>query len=85
MQKRRGLGRGLGALIPTEVASSSGATLVDVPIGAIEPNRLQPREHFDEDTLVSLAASVRELGVLQPILVRRIDQDRYELIAGERR
>lgn len=85
MQKRSGLGRGLGALIPTEVASSTGATLVDVPVGLIEPNRLQPREHFDEETLASLTASVRELGVLQPILVRRIDQDRYELIAGERR
>jgi ParB family chromosome partitioning protein len=84
-QKRSGLGRGLGALIPTEVASSTGASLVELPTGAIEPNRLQPREHFDEDTLASLTASVRELGVLQPILVRRLDGDRYELIAGERR
>jgi ParB family chromosome partitioning protein len=84
-QKRSGLGRGLGALIPTEVASSTGAALVELPTGSIEPNRLQPREHFDEDTLASLTASVRELGVLQPILVRRLDADRYELIAGERR
>lgn len=84
-QKRSGLGRGLGALIPTEVPSSSEAALLDLPPSAIEPNRLQPREHFDEDTLVSLTASVKELGVLQPVLVRRIDRDRYELIAGERR
>lgn len=84
--KRSGLGRGLGALIPTEAAGSgSGAALLELPTGAIEPNRLQPREHFDEDTLASLTASVRELGVLQPILVRRLDGDRYELIAGERR
>ena len=76
-QKRSGLGRGLGALIPTEVTSPTGAALVDLPTGAIEPNRLQPREHFDEDTLASLTASVRELGVLQPILVRRLDAERY--------
>lgn len=84
-QKRSGLGRGLGALIPTEVPSSTDAALLDLPPSAIEPNRLQPREHFDEETLVSLTASVKELGVLQPVLVRRIDRDRYELIAGERR
>ena len=85
MQKRSGLGRGLGALIPTEVAEGAGAMLLDLPTSAIEPNRRQPREHFDEDTLAALTASVRELGVLQPILVRRLGDDRYELIAGERR
>ncbi len=85
MQKRSGLGRGLGALIPTEIAGGAGATLLDLPTGAIEPNRLQPREHFDEETLASLTASIRELGVLQPVLVRRLADDRYELIAGERR
>lgn len=85
-QKRSGLGRGLGALIPTEVAAvTSAASLLELPTGSIEPNRLQPREHFDEDTLASLTASVKELGVLQPILVRRLDGERYELIAGERR
>ncbi len=85
MQKRSGLGRGLGALIPTEIAGGAGATLLDLPTSAIEPNRLQPREHFDEETLASLTASIRELGVLQPVLVRRLGDDRYELIAGERR
>ena len=85
MPKRSGLGRGLGALIPTEIAGGAGATLLDLPTSAIEPNRLQPREHFDEETLTSLTASIRELGVLQPVLVRRLGDDRYELIAGERR
>ena len=85
MQKRSGLGRGLGALIPTEIAGGAGATLLDLPTSAIEPNRLQPRELFDEETLTSLTASIRELGVLQPVLVRRLGDDRYELIAGERR
>lgn len=85
MQKRSGLGRGLGALIPTEVNEGLGTALLELPIGAVVPNRLQPREHFDEETLSSLTASVRELGVLQPVLVRRLDGDTYELIAGERR
>ena len=57
---------------------------MDIPVSAIHPNPLQPRENFDEETLASLTASVREVGVLQPILVRR-DGDGYELVAGERR
>jgi ParB family chromosome partitioning protein len=56
-----------------------------VAVDHVEPNRLQPRKHFDEESLASLTASVRELGVLQPILVRAADDGRYELIAGERR
>jgi ParB family chromosome partitioning protein len=59
--------------------------LMEVPLGDIEPNRHQPRNVFDEETLASLAASIRELGVLQPVLVRPMGDDRYELIAGERR
>jgi ParB family chromosome partitioning protein len=58
--------------------------LRDVPVGSVRPNPHQPRRHFDEDSLSSLAASVRELGVLQPVLVRQVD-DGFELIAGERR
>jgi ParB family chromosome partitioning protein len=57
----------------------------EVPITQIEPNQFQPRSHFDEEALAGLTASIRELGVLQPILVRRIATDRYELVAGERR
>ncbi len=85
--RKGGLGRGLGALIPTEVPVSAGGTnLLEIPTSDIEPNRYQPREHFDEETLASLTASVRELGVLQPILVRpAAEPGRYELIAGERR
>jgi ParB family chromosome partitioning protein len=85
MQKRSGLGKGLGALIPTETSEGVGPALQDLPTSSIVANRLQPREHFDEDTLASLTASVRELGVLQPVLVRRIDDEHFELIAGERR
>jgi ParB family chromosome partitioning protein len=86
--ERRGLGKGLGALIPGDLTSPAGdgkGGVVEVPISQIEPNRYQPREHFDEESLAGLTASIRELGVLQPILVRRADNDRYELVAGERR
>ncbi|MDP1794871.1 MAG: ParB/RepB/Spo0J family partition protein [Acidimicrobiales bacterium] len=86
MARPSGLGRGLSALIPTDVTVDRGASFLDIALDHIEPNHLQPRKHFDEDALASLTASVRELGVLQPILVRAIEGgDRYELIAGERR
>src|SRR5690606_25073751 len=57
----------------------------EVPINQIEPNPYQPRNHFDEESLAALTASIRELGVLQPVLVRQLGADRYALIAGERR
>jgi ParB family chromosome partitioning protein len=82
--RRSGLGRGLGALIPTEVLKDRGA-LAELSITAVRPNPRQPRAHFDEEALAALTASVREVGILQPILVRRISDDHYELIAGERR
>jgi ParB family transcriptional regulator, chromosome partitioning protein len=87
MARPRGLGKGLGALIPGEVMGEEGSALREVPIANIRPNTHQPRSHFDEEAMSSLAASIRELGVLQPILVREIDgeSDSYELIAGERR
>lgn len=88
MVERRGLGKGLGALIPgdlTSVSSDGAGGVQEVPISQIEPNRFQPRSQFDEEALAGLTASIRELGVLQPILVRRIGSDRYELVAGERR
>ncbi len=84
MNRPGGLGRGLGALIPSDVTDDSDATFQTVAVSSIYPNQYQPRGHFDEETLDALTASVRELGVLQPILVRQ-DGDRYELIAGERR
>jgi ParB family chromosome partitioning protein len=86
--ERRGLGKGLGALIPGDLTGPGGDGqngVLEVPISQIEPNRYQPREHFDEESLTGLTASIRELGVLQPILVRRAGNDRYELVAGERR
>ncbi len=85
MARRSGLGRGLGALIPSEVTNSDhDASLRELAVSQIDPNPLQPRERFDEEALVSLTASISELGVLQPILVRPAG-DRFELIAGERR
>ncbi len=85
MARRSGLGRGLGALIPAEGTGTAASTLRDVAVGSIRPNPHQPRRHFDEEALSSLVASVRELGVLQPVLVRAVDEGAYELIAGERR
>ncbi len=87
MARRSGLGKGLGALIPTDSVGDRGSALREVPIASIRPNALQPREHFDEEAMSALAASIRELGVLQPVLVRPIEdeQESYELIAGERR
>lgn len=85
MARRSGLGKGLGALIPTEVTGERGSSLVEIPIGDVRPNAYQPRRHFDEEALASLTASIRELGVLQPVLVRPAGEGQYELIAGERR
>ncbi len=85
MARRSGLGKGLGALIPTEVMADRESTLVEIPINSIRANSYQPRKHFGEDSLVALTSSIRELGVLQPVLVRPGEHDTYELIAGERR
>jgi ParB family chromosome partitioning protein len=75
----------LGALIPTDITGDAGTGLREVPVGSISPNPHQPRAYFDEESLASLTASVAELGVLQPILVREVGDERFELIAGERR
>jgi ParB family transcriptional regulator, chromosome partitioning protein len=84
--RRSGLGKGLGALIPaTERLEDTDATLRELPISQIKPNTYQPRNHFDEEALVSLSASIQAVGVLQPILVRQTGAQEYELIAGERR
>jgi ParB family chromosome partitioning protein len=84
--RKGGLGRGLTALIPAaETESEDGESgYREIPIGSVHPNPLQPRRMFDEDTLEGLIDSVKELGVLQPILVRAVAEG-YELIAGERR
>jgi len=83
--RRSGLGRGLGALIPNELTLDHTSALLDIPIANIRPNPHQPRSHFDEESLLSLTASIRAVGVLQPVLVREMGDDGYELIAGERR
>ena len=93
MVRRSGLGKGLGALIPADVSpvgSAEGSALVEVPVGSIVANRFQPRRVFDDEALASLAASIRELGVLQPVLVRAVEpssdgSEQFELVAGERR
>jgi ParB family transcriptional regulator, chromosome partitioning protein len=88
VERRSGLGKGLGALIPPDVVSPGAGfhpAVREVPIGQIEPNPHQPRSHFDEESLAGLTASIRELGVLQPVLVRELAPDRFALIAGERR
>jgi ParB family chromosome partitioning protein len=74
----------LGALIPSGVDSARPAGVDEIPVAAIRANSFQPREHFDEELLAELTASIREVGVLQPILVRPAEEG-YELIAGERR
>ncbi len=88
MARPGGLGKGLSALIPpsesADTAVSDQPRLEDIPIDAIIENPKQPRMHFDEESLADLSASIQEIGVLQPVLVRPVG-DRYELIAGERR
>jgi len=66
-------------------SDGEAAELREIPTAAVTPNPNQPRQHFDEESLVELAASIAEMGVLQPILVRPLDDDRFELVAGERR
>ncbi|MGH3383050.1 MAG: ParB/RepB/Spo0J family partition protein [Nocardioidaceae bacterium] len=121
--RRRGLGRGLGALIPTApdepttptggddlpslqavpdaergagqaasqngsgpaLAPVDGARFAELPVEAITPNPRQPRQVFDADAMAELVFSIREIGLLQPIVVRAVGDDRYELIMGERR
>ena len=85
MSKRGGLGRGLSALIPGAPEAGEGTEgLLEVPANAIAPNPKQPRSRFDDETLAELAASIREVGILQPIVVRRTGGG-YEVVAGERR
>lgn len=89
MARRSGLGKGLSSLIPPGesalVDHAGAAVLQELPIAEIRPNPHQPRVHFDEETLSELTASIQQIGVLQPILVRPLEDGGYELIAGERR
>ena len=81
---QRGLGRGIRALIPEDGTVNFGSYR-ELGLSSIVPNSHQPREVFDEESLEGLVASVSQLGVLQPILVRQIDAQKFEIIAGERR
>ena len=86
MAKGFGLGRGLDALIDTEHVITNGTSSInEVELSAISPNPNQPRTHFDEEALDELATSIRELGVISPITLRKNEDDTYQIIAGERR
>lgn len=87
-KKRKALGKGLGALLPTggtTVSISGKRVFMQCPIEKITPNRYQPRKIFEETALAELTSSIKEKGVLQPLIVRSSGNDSYELIAGERR
>jgi len=85
--KRGGLGTNLDSLIPTSltVGDTEVAQQNEVPISSISPNPRQPRTVFDEDALNELIASIKEIGILQPPVVRKVSEGRYELVMGERR
>src|SRR3990172_9422720 len=85
MQKKA-LGRGLEALLPENfLGTPGGGRIQEIALDRIIPNRYQPRKGFDEDGLKELADSIRAKGVMAPVLVRRLEGNQYELIAGERR
>lgn len=80
------LGRGLDALISTEAVRPQGSsTISEIPLDQIEPNPNQPRREFDKDALAELAGSIREIGIIQPITLRQVDDNKFQIIAGERR
>ena len=86
MAKTTGLGKGLGALIDTGHITTSGSSSInDVELSLIVPNPNQPRTHFDEEALEELATSIRELGVIAPVTLRKNNDGTYMIIAGERR
>src|SRR3954447_6708495 len=81
---RRGIGRGLAAILPEAEASEAGE-LRELPVSLIKPNPSQPRTNFDEEARAALATSIEATGVVQPLLVRPLPDGSYELVAGERR
>ena len=85
-KKQFTLGRGLDALISTEAVHTSGSSSIgEIALSQIEPNPNQPRREFSEESLRELADSIIEIGIVQPITLRQIDEERYQIIAGERR
>jgi ParB family transcriptional regulator, chromosome partitioning protein len=85
MSKSKGLGRGLDALLGTTDEGPARESLLILPVGRIRPGKYQPRTRMDQQALAELAASIRSQGLMQPLLVRPVARDTYELIAGERR
>jgi ParB family transcriptional regulator, chromosome partitioning protein len=97
MSKKKALGRGLNALLSDSekderlesdlpiVHPSPSGSISEIPVGQIEVNPFQPRTHFDQDALLELAESIKVHGIIQPITVRRMSRDQYQLISGERR
>jgi ParB family chromosome partitioning protein len=86
MVKLKGLGRGLDALLAGDESSANNTgSLMTVAVTQLRPGKYQPRTHMDQASLVSLADSIKAQGIMQPIVVRAIAQDQYEIIAGERR
>lgn len=86
MAKRHDLGRGLGALISTEEVQTVGSSSIsEIPLSQIHPNPNQPRQEFEAEALEELAASIRQLGIIQPITLRKISEGNYQIISGERR
>ena len=83
--EKKALGKGLAALLPESEAKETGQTIHMIPVAHIVPNRYQPRKTFVEEELRELVESVKQHGILQPVLVRRKSENSYELIAGERR
>jgi ParB family chromosome partitioning protein len=85
MGKRNALGRGLGALIDDADKMQQNAGINEIQISKIEVNPFQPRTNFDEEALSELAASIREIGLIQPITLRKVSENKFQIIAGERR
>ena len=85
MSKPRGLGRGLDALLGGDDGASRADAMASLPVASIRPGKYQPRTRMDQQALAELAASIRSQGLMQPLLVRPLGREQYELIAGERR
>ena len=84
-KKTHGLGRGLDSLFQSMEMEEAGSGILEIPVGQLDPNPDQPRQTFDDESLAQLAESIREQGVLQPLLVVPSAEGRYRIIAGERR
>ena len=85
MVKRNALGRGLGALIDDADKMQKSAGINEIELSKIEANPFQPRTKFDAEALEELAVSIKEIGLIQPITLRKVGEDKYQIIAGERR